>query len=105
MTRSDEALVLIRNAPQMFDLLFTDYNMPTMSGLDLASQAWGYAPELPIILGSGYISDEMLSQARDMGVHEVLRKEHLMEEMEAAVHRALHSDRIRSIRKRRPSDH
>jgi signal transduction histidine kinase/ActR/RegA family two-component response regulator len=105
VTRSDEALVLIRNAPQMFDLLFTDYNMPTMSGLDLASQAWGYAPELPIILGSGYISDEMLSQARDMGVHEVLRKEHLMEEMEAAVHRALHSDRTRSLHERRPSDH
>jgi signal transduction histidine kinase/ActR/RegA family two-component response regulator len=105
VTHAEEALVLIRNAPKAFDLLFTDYNMPTMSGLDLASQALAHAPKLPIILGSGHISDEMLAQARDMGLHAVLRKEHLMEEMAAAVHRALHSDRTRSILKRRMSDH
>jgi CheY-like chemotaxis protein len=104
VTHAEEALVLIRNAPKTFDLLFTDYNMPTMSGLDLASQALAHAPKLPIVLGSGHISDEMLAQARDMGLHAVLRKEHLMEEMAAAVHRALHSDRTRSVHKRRTSD-
>jgi signal transduction histidine kinase/ActR/RegA family two-component response regulator len=104
VTHPEEALVLIRNAPKSFDLLFTDYNMPTMSGLDLASQALAHAPKLPIVMGSGHISDEMLAQARDMGLHAVLRKEHLMEEMAAAVHRALHSDRTRSVHKRRTSD-
>lgn len=100
VSHAEEALTLIRNAPKDFDLLFTDYNMPTMSGLDLAAQALAHAPKLPIIMGSGHISDDMLAQARDMGLHAVLRKEHLMEEMVAAVYRALHSDRTRSVHRR-----
>ncbi|MFM8901214.1 MAG: ATP-binding protein [Burkholderiales bacterium] len=100
VSHAEEALTLIRNAPKDFDLLFTDYNMPTMSGLDLAAQALAHAPRLPIIMGSGHISDDMLAQARDMGLHAVLRKEHLMEEMVAAVYRALHSDRTRSVHRR-----
>jgi signal transduction histidine kinase/ActR/RegA family two-component response regulator/PAS domain-containing protein len=104
VTHPEEALVLIRNAPKKFDLLFTDYNMPTMSGLDLAAQALVHAPKLPIVMGSGHISDDMLAQARNMGLHAVLRKEHLVEEMAAAVHRALHSNRTRSVN-RRSSDH
>jgi signal transduction histidine kinase/ActR/RegA family two-component response regulator len=104
VTRAEEALVLIRNAPKTFDLLFTDYNMPTMSGLDLAAQTLAHAPKLPIILSSGHISDDMLAQARDMGLHTVLRKEHLIDEMTAAVHGAFHRDRTRSVHRRRSSD-
>lgn len=104
VSHADEALVLIRHSPKAFDLLFTDYNMPTMSGLDLAAQALAHAPKLPIILSSGHISDDMLAQARHMGLQAVLRKEHLMEEMAVAVHRALHSNRMRSVH-RRASDH
>ncbi|XVJ68898.1 MAG: response regulator [Rhizobacter sp.] len=104
VTHPEEALVLIRHAPKSFDLLFTDYNMPTMSGLDLAAQALVYAPKLPIVMSSGHISDDMLAQARDMGLQAVLRKEHLMEEMTLAVHGALHSDRTRSVHRRRTSD-
>jgi DNA-binding NtrC family response regulator len=104
VSHAEQALVLIRNSPKAFDLLFTDYNMPTMSGLDLATQALAHAPQLPIIMGSGHISDDMLALSRDIGLHAVLRKEHLMEEMVVAVHRALHSQRTRSVH-RRVSDH
>jgi signal transduction histidine kinase/ActR/RegA family two-component response regulator len=104
VSHAEQALVLIRNSPKAFDLLFTDYNMPTMSGLDLATQALAHAPQLPIIMGSGHISDDMLALSRDIGLHAVLRKEHLMEEMVVAVHRALHGQRTRSVH-RRVSDH
>jgi signal transduction histidine kinase/ActR/RegA family two-component response regulator len=105
VTQAEEALLLIRHAPKTFDLLFTDYNMPTMSGLDLASRALVHAPELPIIMASGHISDDMLKQADDMGLHAVLRKEHLMDEMAPAVHKALQKDQSRLALKGRTSDH
>jgi signal transduction histidine kinase/ActR/RegA family two-component response regulator len=100
VTHPEAALVLIRHAPESFDLLFTDYNMPAMSGLDLAAQALAHAPKLPIVMVSGHICDDMLARAREMGLQAVLRKEHLMEEMSLAVHRALHSDRTGSVHKR-----
>lgn len=44
-----KALALASSAPQHFDILITDYDMPTMSGAELAKNL----PELPVILISG----------------------------------------------------
>ena len=47
------ALALLREAPQAFDLLITDFDMPDINGLELAEEATIIAPGLPIILVSG----------------------------------------------------
>jgi PAS domain S-box-containing protein len=61
---ADAALAILR-ASTPFDLLLTDLIMPgEMSGVDLAREAVGLRPGLPVILSSGY-TGEVLSAAED----------------------------------------
>ncbi|MFT2543440.1 response regulator, partial [Escherichia coli] len=39
---------------QSFDVLFTDVNLPGMSGVDLARSALERFPEMAVIFASGY---------------------------------------------------
>ena len=70
----EEALALVRERPGHFALLLTDYNMPGLSGLDVARQALEADPTLPVAVASGYITDELQAQAKAAGVREVVFK-------------------------------
>ena len=48
-----QALELIRQNPSGFDLVITDYDMPKISGLELARQLARILPGLPVIMVSG----------------------------------------------------
>lgn len=48
-----QALQLLQTDLQ-FDVVVTDYAMPGMNGLDLATKIKQIKPELPIVLASGY---------------------------------------------------
>ena len=48
-----EALRLLQSGIEV-DLLVTDYLMPAMNGVDLAVQVHSMAPELPVLLITGY---------------------------------------------------
>ena len=50
-------------ADQSYDLLITDLTMPGMTGLQMAERIRGFAPDLPIILCSGYY--ETMEQSID----------------------------------------
>lgn len=56
-----EGLDIIRENPTRYDLILTDYNMPKMTGLELAQQVYLDFPDLPFILLSGY-SEEKLTE-------------------------------------------
>jgi CheY-like chemotaxis protein len=69
-----QAIDAVREHPEGFDLLMTDYNMPGMSGLDVAKAVLVLSPALPVAVASGYITDELQSQALAAGVREVVFK-------------------------------
>jgi CheY-like chemotaxis protein len=46
---------LDRFSPQKFDLVVTDYKMPRMDGLELIGNLRKLAPEVPIVLISGFV--------------------------------------------------
>lgn len=69
-----QAIDSVRAHPEGFDLLLTDFNMPGMSGLDVAKAVLAINPALPVAVASGYITDELQSQARAAGVREVVFK-------------------------------
>ena len=48
----EEALSAFENGP--FDIVVTDISLPAMSGFDLVRHLKKLAPEVPIILASGY---------------------------------------------------
>jgi CheY-like chemotaxis protein len=73
-TDQAQAIDAVRENPEGFDLLMTDYNMPGMSGLDVAKAVLVLSPALPVAVASGYITDELQSQALAAGVREVVFK-------------------------------
>lgn len=50
----NEALQRLGAAPQGFDLLITDLDMPGLNGIELASRAAAAAPQMRILLMSGF---------------------------------------------------
>ena len=73
-TNQREALDKLRADPGAFDLLLTDYNMPEMSGLDVAREALAIQPTIPVVVTSGFIDDALIEQARSIGVKELISK-------------------------------
>ena len=78
---AERALEALRANPADCDLLVTDYNMPRLSGIDVANAAASIRRDLPVVLISGYITDGMREAARVAGVRHVIEKAHTAEEL------------------------
>jgi len=89
---ASEALEALAAAP--FDLVVTDFNMPSLSGLDLAVQLARSHPALPVVIISGYVSNELVSGAEQVGVRHLLQKQDLFEELTPLVQRVLSERRV-----------
>jgi signal transduction histidine kinase/ActR/RegA family two-component response regulator len=83
------ALDAVRADPLGFDLVVTDFNMPGLSGLDVALELSRIRPNLPVVITSGYITDAMRADALRSGVRQVVDKPNTVDELCAAVHRIL----------------
>ncbi len=75
-----EALALLRSDPTRFELVVTDYNMPGLSGLDVALAVREIRPDLPVALASGFITDELKAKAMRIGVTQLMFKANAVEE-------------------------
>lgn len=84
-----EAVAIVARDPAAFDLVVTDFNMPNLSGLDVARALARIRPELPVAISSGFVSDELRTKAHELGVVAVMQKERTLEELGALVHSAL----------------
>ncbi|WP_284614861.1 PAS domain S-box protein [Aquabacterium humicola] len=84
-----DAIDAVRAAPQAFDLVVADYNMPDLSGLDVARELARIRPSLPVLISSGYITEQMRTQAATLGVRGLVRKENTVDELGPAVLRVL----------------
>jgi len=82
-----EAVAAVKAAPDQFDLAVTDYNMPGMSGLEVARALRAIRFDLPIVMASGYITDELRVQAPVAGVNELVFKPNTVDELCDAVER------------------
>jgi PAS domain S-box-containing protein len=68
-----EALAILRRTPDI-QVLFSDVVMPGMNGMELAREARRQAPELKIILASGYAADALRSDNGGIGDVAVIPK-------------------------------
>ena len=82
-----EALDAVRGGAVRFDLVVTDFNMPGISGLDVARAVRDAQPDLPVIVVSGYVTDELRAQAAAAGVRELISKPQEVEELRDVVQR------------------
>ncbi|OYT99965.1 MAG: hypothetical protein CFE40_01175 [Burkholderiales bacterium PBB1] len=88
-TDADLAIDVMRRHPDAFDILVTDFNMPTRSGLDLIKAVRTMRPGLPMLLSTGYVTEDLITEARKLGASAVLEKEHSPESLVAAIRSAL----------------
>ena len=84
-----EALAAVREQPDRFDIVVTDFNMREMSGLDLARNLAKLRGDLPVVMASGHLSDESREQARRVGLRAVLQKENTAEQLGPLIQRVL----------------
>lgn len=75
------AIATVREHPNDFDFVVTDFNMPDCSGLDLAQEMARIRPDMPVVISSGFITDELRQHAKDSGVRELLEKQNTSQEL------------------------
>ena len=63
--------------------------MPELTGLDMARTLAALRPGLPVVISSGYISEQLRADALAAGVRQVMNKESTFEELPALVRRLL----------------
>jgi len=73
-TSSPEALDIFKNDPHRFDLVMSDRGMPRMTGDQLAGELLSIRPEIPIILCTGFSTENDEQNARAMGIKGFLLK-------------------------------
>ena len=79
-TNQQAALEALRADPAAFDLVLTDYNMPGMSGLDVAREVRLIRATLPVVVATGFVDEHLRAQAAGAGVHEVILKASAVED-------------------------
>jgi PAS domain S-box-containing protein len=85
------ALDAVRTDPGGYDIVVTDFNMPGLSGLDVALELARIRPDLPVVITSGYITDALRTDARRAGVRELVDKPNTVGELSQAIHKILHT--------------
>jgi PAS domain S-box-containing protein len=79
------ALSMLAAAPDEVELLVTDHNMPGMTGLALAAEVRRLHPGLPVILTSGYLSEDLHRGAVALGDVKLLNKEDSFDKLSALI--------------------
>jgi two-component system, cell cycle sensor histidine kinase and response regulator CckA len=73
-TNAEEALQLFHADMTPFDVILTDFSMPNMNGVELASRLHSISPKTPIFLCTGYRDIVPLEQLKQSGIIHVLNK-------------------------------
>lgn len=83
----NEALRKLRD--EKYDVVFTDIKMPGMSGIEVAERIKATQPWLPVVIVTGYGTDENEARAEAAGVSGFLRKPLSPEMIEGSARKAL----------------
>jgi len=87
--RGADALEAVRAGAGDFDLAVTDFNMPGLSGLEVAQELARIRPGLPVVITSGYITEELRTNALQAGVRHVVYKPNTIDELCQTIQRLL----------------
>jgi len=85
----DGGAALERARATHFDLLLADIVMPVMDGIALALKLRDTAPDLPVLLMTGYAAEKQRAHNLDMLITDVLSKPFSLDQLRKAVKRAL----------------
>ncbi len=84
-TEATDALAALRADPAAFDALVTDLAMPVLTGFELIAGVRDVRPDLPVVLTSGFLTEESRAEARRLAVNQVVPKPCSVDQLAAAV--------------------
>ena len=85
-----EAITLVRDQPEAFDLVITDLTMPGLDGVAFGRRLLQIQPRLAIILTTGYSGRMTAEKVRKLGFRELLSKPCTARVLAETVQRVLH---------------
>jgi DNA-binding response OmpR family regulator len=88
-TKASEALAEFRANPGEYALVVTDFNMPGISGLDVALEVLTIRPGTPVLLVCGSVSEELRTRASAVGISQLVGKPFTMDELGGAIDRVI----------------
>jgi CheY-like chemotaxis protein len=103
VTASNGYDALERFSPQKFDLVVTDYKMPRMDGLELIVHLRKLAPELPIVLISGFVDSMGLNEENTQADAVIQKSANEVSHLSRAVARLLRQQVSRQKPARKPA--
>ena len=86
-----EALEAVRANPEGFDVVVTDYNMPGMSGLQVAHALAQIRANLPVVLVSGHLSPTAQAASLASNIKAMVSKTIMWEQLEGVINRLLNA--------------
>lgn len=88
-TQATQALEAFRADPARIRMVVTDFNMPGMSGLDVARELLAIRAETCIVLISGYVDDELVERSHRLGIRHVVYKASTVKDLCDTLHQVL----------------
>ena len=88
-TGSNEAIKKLKENPEIFDAVFTDYSLPVMNGVELARMIKKLLADIPIILCSGKIDLLDEGQIAAAGIVDIARKPYTISELDSIIKRVV----------------
>jgi CheY-like chemotaxis protein len=103
ITARDGSEALRKLRDEKYDVVFTDIKMPGMSGIEVAERIKATQPWLPVVIVTGYGTDENEARAEAAGVSGFLRKPLSPEMIEGSAAKALlEKDRMQAAPEQAP---
>jgi two-component system cell cycle sensor histidine kinase/response regulator CckA len=69
----EEALRILAKAAKPVDIILSDYNMPSMNGVDLVKRVSANWPKTKFILASGYLDEKTQAEVRKQNATLILK--------------------------------
>ena len=88
---AEEALEALKH--QSYDIIITDYRLPGIDGLEFLRHIQSKNIDAMNILITAYGDDEVISEARRMGVQDIINKPFNSEDIEASLTRLIEINR------------
>ncbi|MGL5113030.1 MAG: response regulator [Flavobacterium sp.] len=75
ITYFDNGQDCLKNLDKKPDIIFLDQNMDGLSGFDILKQIKNTHPEIYVVMVSGEVSSEIITEAYDLGAYDFIKKD------------------------------
>ena len=97
VTSPVKAYEMFRIAPNDFDLVLLDQNMPQMTGVELAQKILAQRSDLPIMMATGYPRDVALARTKEIGIRAIISKPYTLSGLAAEISKFIAKKKLNEL--------